>query len=204
MAADTQFDAATHTYRINGRTVPSVTQIIGELFPDQYGPMSDSDREYVMQRGTAVHHGCKLFDDGQLDWDSVVPEIRQRIEAWARFRKECPDFQVAVSEQFYGCESYQYAGTVDRVFIGPQGHTLCDIKSTTVATARIQLGGYSRLLQDAGCKCFNAVIVQVNDDGTYKTGWLNRAELNRMENLFLACLSVYGFKARNNLLKGKS
>lgn len=190
------FDEATHTYRIDGAVVPSVTQIIQAVLPYQ-GP-SDS---WAMQRGTAMHHGCKLFDEKRLDWSTVHPEIEARIRAWDKFRRDL-SVEIVVCEQPMFHSQYRYAGTIDRVFLSSSmGRLLCDIKSTITPQAYVQLGGYAAMLSDSEIPTDKACVVELHDDATYRVDWAERAELTAYKRVFLACLTVFGFKKFNNILE---
>lgn len=197
------FDAETHTYRIDGRAVPSVTQVIEYVMPSNYGPMTDEHRDYVMNRGSAVHHGCRLADEGRLDWATVAPEIEQRIRAWLKFRADHPHWEIVLNETPLGSNLYGFAGTPDRLFRHDGHYNLVDLKGTIVPQNRIQLGGYHQLLSEKRYDSIqNAVLVALNDDGTYRAEWTGAFELRRMKNLFLSCLSMFNFMQEHNLLKG--
>ncbi|MDE2022352.1 MAG: hypothetical protein KGI71_05590, partial [Patescibacteria group bacterium] len=72
MTPDFTFDAATHTYRIGGHVVPSVTQVIRSCAP---GWMAD---EWYLERGKAVHEAIRLSISGRLDWTELDPRIEGR------------------------------------------------------------------------------------------------------------------------------
>ena len=191
------FDEATHAYAIGGRPVPSVTQVIGRVLP------GFSAGEWYLRRGRAVHHGCRLADAGTLDWDSVAPEIIGRIHAWQRFKDES-SFQPIIVERPLWSARYRFAGTMDRGLVRGNDVALCDLKSTIEPQVAIQLGGYSLLWRENKRELkaplpTQAVAVELRDDGTYRTKWLNEHGLRRAEQTFLACLTVYNFKAENNL-----
>lgn len=198
-----EFNAETHEYRIDGRLVPSVTQVINAVLPGwQAG-------EWYMRRGTALHHGCRFLDEGRLDWSSVSPEIEPRIKAWAKFRDEFPA-EVLACELPLG-HVIGFAGTLDRVLRQAEASDgiICDIKSTITPQVRLQLAAY-RLLwagqtatgatwANGHVKINRGVAVELRDDGTYSTLWMNADELSRCEQVFLACLSVYGFAAKHKI-----
>lgn len=76
-----EFDAATHTYRVNGVVKKSVTQILAAsgLFDMEFFKESGRDR------GRRVHKGCALIDAKQLDWSTVEEEDIPRLQAYERF-----------------------------------------------------------------------------------------------------------------------
>ncbi|MDO8598041.1 MAG: hypothetical protein Q7R45_15640, partial [Sulfuricaulis sp.] len=120
----TTFDADRHEYRIGERIVPSVTQIIRAVLPGWQAS------EWHMQRGTALHHGCRLLDQGVLDWASVSPEIMPRVLAWQQFRLDAYATISAVEVQL-ASDRYWFAGTCDRVLArGVDSDIICELKST--------------------------------------------------------------------------
>lgn len=198
-----RFDAETHTYTLGGRRLPSATQVIQALLP-----MPPVD-EWYLQRGTATHHGCRLLDDGRLDWSTVDAEIEPRIRAWQKFRREWPAKLVA-NEQPLVHARLGYAGTVDRVFRDPGGLnpggllTICDLKNSVSPQVYLQMAAYSLLwAANDGGTCQQAVAVELTEDATYRCHWMSRAELRRAEQQWLALLTVYGFAETHNLLRNR-
>lgn len=190
------FDAETHTYRVDGVAVPSVTGIINAILP-----VWQAD-EWYLQRGAAIHYGCALMDCGELDWQSVAPEIEPRIMAWGKFRTDWPADIVAV-ETAVSHSLYRYAGTLDRMFVRSGDLVVCDIKSSIAPQVRPQLGGYALAWNATHPKqkVKSAVAVELRDDGTYRADWLSTADLRRAEQQFIALLTVFNFASEHNLLK---
>ena len=120
-----QFDEATHTYTVDGVEYPSVTTILKDA-----GLIDTSQpwyTEWHRDRGTQVHKALELFDQGDLDEESLDPEIRPYVDAWEKFLAEsrCGIEQIEVR-----CwnKAKRYAGTIDRVLKWGPGVTICDIK----------------------------------------------------------------------------
>lgn len=191
------FDEATHTYRLDGRVVPSVTQVIGSVLP---GWQAD---EWYLQRGRALHHACALLDRGVLNWDSVAPEIIGRVRAWQRFVADSRAIIMGI-ETPHADSVYRFAGTIDRILFvdGVELPVICDLKSTIEPQVRVQLGGYSVLSGVGGKRPRRAVAVELHDDATYKTLWLNDHEMRRAEQTFLAALTVHNFKTMHGIRSG--
>ena len=188
------FDEATHAYRLNGSPVPSVTQVIGSVLPGwQAG-------DWYLQRGRALHHGCRLLDEGTLDWASVSPEILNRVRAWQTFRLEWLDVEVIASELPMASATHRYAGTVDRVFGTITGDAIIDLKSTIEPQVRCQLSAYAALWEERTGRVVNsAAAVELRDDGTYRTLWMNKFQLRLARQTFLACLTVHNFKTLHKI-----
>lgn len=79
------FEEDTHTYRLDGMVVPSVTQILKELgFVD----FSGIDPEVLRKKaelGTYVHKCCELLFQQDLDIENVDPEALGYVRAFEKF-----------------------------------------------------------------------------------------------------------------------
>lgn len=183
-----------HEYRLDGQRLPSVTQILRRVLPGWQAA------EWYLQRGRALHHACRLLDCGDLDWSSVSPEIEPRIRAWQKFLRDAPAHMLGV-EVPVASRAYRFAGTCDRMLVYPGNVlTVADLKSTVEPQVILQLGGYSLLWREAGKGTpARAVAVQLNEDASYRTRWLNAHELRRAEQTFLAALTIFNFMEMNNL-----
>jgi hypothetical protein len=164
------FDAAEHRYYFNGEPVPNVTRVLE--------PMVDYDRvpfrilEHAAQRGNAVHLATEFYDDGDLDEQSLDPEIVPYVQAWRTFRRES-GFIVERSEVRVWSERHRFAGTVDAIGT-MRGRRIMVEKKTTAqlhpATA-IQVSAYCRAYNSAVApaervrECYS---VWLRRDGTYR------------------------------------
>jgi hypothetical protein len=195
------FDEGTHTYRLGDVVVPSVTQIIRAVLPGWEAS------DWYKQRGRAMHHGCRLLAAGKLDWSSVDEQILPRLKACEKFFADCKGYgktalRPSLSEHALASKKYMFAGTLDLVL---NQDTIVDYKSSIEPQVRVQLGGYSLLLQEnyPDWPFANGFAVELRDNGSYGTIVLNKHELRRAAMTFLACLSVFNFKVSHNL-KGNS
>jgi hypothetical protein len=84
------FDVETHSYFVDGRRVPSVTQRLqaAGLSPD-YGGVNPIVLEHARERGIHVEACCQLFSEGTLDEASVHPEAQPYVDAFKRAVREC-------------------------------------------------------------------------------------------------------------------
>lgn len=188
------FTPDTHEYRLAGNVVPSVTQIIRAVLPG-----IEAGNE-CMARGTAVHKACQAIDEGDFP---DTTGIEGRVEAWRKFMAECCMTPVKV-ELPLASKRYQFAGTIDRLLTDRNGIMIvCDIKSTIEPQAVPQIGGYSLLLTENNFKPKMGLVVELHDEETYKTLWINEQAMKRAEQTFLAFLTVFNFMQANNM-KGSS
>ncbi len=189
-----EFDENTHVYKIDGRQVPSVTQVIKNLFPFYEKKMAD----WYMQRGSAVHLAIHLMTDNRLEWGSVDPRILGYLHAFQKFCVET-NYLPSLSEIRMYDGIIQFAGTADILLVDNEGRLiLADIKSTITPVVNIQLGGYSCLWhKNFKRKLFQLCAIELDNSGGYKIKWVEN--IKTAERLFLSCLQIYNFKQLNNL-----
>ena len=102
------FEEAEHAYYLDGVRLPSVTQILkAEGFID-----ARFYDEHSRERGRIVHLACEYDDLGELDDDSLDPEIAPYVEAWRRFKQES-GFVIASVEVPLVSTKHRYAGKPD-------------------------------------------------------------------------------------------
>lgn len=108
---DIAFDEATHTYLVDGKEVPSVTEILTPLHRS-YGTINQSVLEYAANRGRAVHEALEMYDlGGELE---VVPETAPYIQAYLDWCDVYRPRWIGVEQIVYN-ESNGYIGTLDRI-----------------------------------------------------------------------------------------
>lgn len=77
--------------------------------------------DFSRERGEFVHKARHLDDMGELDEESVDPEIAPYLEAWRRFRRES-GFIIEQSEVPMMSKTLKYAGTPDVIGHFPAGN----------------------------------------------------------------------------------
>lgn len=156
-----EFKAETHEYFFNGRKVPSVTGILKEvgLIDDEWFT------EEARERGKAVHAATELLDRDDLDWDSLHPKIEPYVKAYQNFKKDTGFIPELIEHRVYN-HDYNYAGTLDRTGIFPNGEkVILDIKSGPISGwAALQVAAYDYCLAQARQR----MALQLKNDGTYK------------------------------------
>lgn len=180
------FDASTHTYRLDGRKVPNVTGILTNVFGDR--PYWS---EWHAQKGRAVHHAIHLYLKDRLDWNSVDERIAGRVKAFERFLAET-GLRPTATELRLASKRYQFAGTLDIL----ADRTLFDIKPPKPEPfVEIQLGFYSLLCEENKvAKIKNAAALCLRDNGTYTLKLVEN--LRQAQQVALACLTVSNWKER--------
>lgn len=200
------FDAEEHEYRLFGRRLPSVTEVLGEtgMLPD-YSWLDDFYRE----RGSAVHEaiGLEFFD--RLDWNSLDENTRPYVERFRAFVEHI-GFRPLVVEQPLASQAYLYAGTPDALGVTRSGEIFfVDWKCGAVEPGHhVQVaGGYMPLLEEAAdegivpvtreelARAKMAVVSLAQDPPK-----LHRVERNGHRDVFRSALAVYNW--RRNHMKG--
>lgn len=150
--ADLRFDAERHEYRLpDDRLVPNVTTILKLT-----GVATDFDEiasrsarmanaiEYRRALGVAAHADCHAFDDHDLDWNAVHPDVLPYVKAWQVYR-ESQDLVPVERERIVFHEDLFFCGTLDGIFEKPDGSlVLIDIKlgNPFDAAAHLQTAAY--------------------------------------------------------------
>jgi hypothetical protein len=180
------FDPEKHVYRVDGKKLPSVTDICKPL--TIYGDVGMQVIRQAARRGTAIHEYAELIDYG-IDPDDleVEPELVGYVTAYTRFLKDYKPEWELIEKPLYSLE-LGYAGTLDRFGVIDGEKTIIDIKtsSSAVRSTRIawavQLEAYLKLLDCGFAKRFN---LWLKNDGTYQLISATKTE------------EKYGFKARD-------
>lgn len=189
------FDEETHTYRLDGQVVPSVTQVIRPLFASSQQWWKDEHRE----RGQKVHEATAAMDRNMVA--AVGSESMGYVDAYQRFRHEKPNWTPLLIEQAVYSERYRFAGTLDRVFSDGEGTPiLLDIKtSKTVSKATaLQLAAYEVAFKETYGPVqwpFQAYALHLSPDGKYRL--VRFDDMAEARQAFLAALTLFNWRAKN-------
>jgi len=199
MADRLTFDKEQHKYYLGSEEIPGVTTIIKDM---GLGPFSGAiDRSAVLEaaadRGTKVHDACQMFDENDLDIDSLDPIIDPYVRAWIKFREES-GFTPKLIEEIVFDPVRRFCGRLDRTGImGSTFSRVClDIKTGEVyADAGIQLAAYLSCLQaETGTK---RIAVKLSNNGTYRVHeFKDRQDIQ----IFHAACTLWHWRKREGLI----
>ena len=189
------FDEASHTYRLDGLIIPSVTTLMKPLSEAKYGGVDAKVLSNAADRGSAVHSAIDLHCRyGVID---IEPELEGYFEAFQAWAKDFDVKPYATETRTYN-KSLLYAGTVDMSCSERGVDTLADFKTTanySPMLCGVQLEAYSRAQESHGVKYQNMAIIQLKKDGNYcrHTDFPPRMECWKV---FTSLLNVSGFIAK--------
>jgi hypothetical protein len=178
------FDEATHAYQRNGLAVLSVTRALEFAGLTNY----EGVRQEVLERrsliGRYVHSATHYYDEGVLDWNSYQDdnphdqEMKARVQAWAKFRKETGFTPRLCEEAFIAnVNGMVYGLTPDRLGDIHGNECVLDIKTSAVLQPwyGIQIAAYamgipcSDLFSPRARFCARRrMVVQLLPNGDYK------------------------------------
>ena len=104
-----QFDPKEHRYEVAGQVVPSVTEILTAALGRN--PFWTKEGR---QFGTAVHTAIHYYTQGDLDYGSLHPRVKPRVDAYLKFCAEW-QFRPDLVEQPLYMEQPLVCGTPDQV-----------------------------------------------------------------------------------------
>lgn len=191
------FDQETHTYKADGVIVPSVTQVIkaAGCLP-MFAP-----GDWHMTKGSHVHLATQLYDEGDLDEDTLDPVIVPYLTAYKRFREET-DFTPTEIELSLCSQTYGYAGTIDRIGTMNNTPVLIDIKTgAPYAAVALQCAAYLNLVHESGYSALKVYVLYLKDTGKYT---LIQVKVRSAFPVFLSALTIYKWKSKEGLLNGNS
>jgi hypothetical protein len=181
-----QFDADTHTYRLNGAVVPSVTAILKPVSPD-FSMVKADVLEAAADRGRAVHRMVELLESDDLDLEGLHPDLLPYLDQYMKF-KATTGFQWEASEVMGGSERYGYAGTMDMLGSIGGRRLLVDIKTSAAIPKSVgpQTAAYAELI---GQPKIQRAVLHLRPEKFAFT------ECNGTSDwaVFLACLSIHKF-----------
>lgn len=165
------FNEEKHIYTVDGKVVPSVTDICSPITANHYGSINSAVLEMASRRGTAVHEATELIDLGSMPDDD--PEIDGYVNAYLDFLLDYqPKWEYIEWVGHYEDFAMEYCGTVDRAGRVGDEFWVLDIKTTASPTKEnyiatcCQTMAYAMMLEaERSCDRY---ILYLKKDGTYR------------------------------------
>lgn len=162
-----EFEEQSHTYRLNGIVIPSVTTIMGPLNEEKYRGISESTLSNAADKGTAVHNSIENWID--FGFDDIPPEHRGYFDGFLDWWKKNEPTVIGTEIKGYH-KTLRYGGTIDLLCIIKDEITLVDYKTTYAVsdmTFGVQLEGYAQILSSHGLKVQKKKILHLHSDRRY-------------------------------------
>ena len=180
-----EFDADTHTYKVDGKILPSVTTITGILSSIEYKEIDKEILERAAKRGSAVHKAIEdytLWGDYDLDieYEPYMEQFKKALEKY-QFKTQKTEFMLTNNE---------ICGTLDNMSILNGDIIIIDYKTTATIHKKLleaQFGGYKLLCDYNGIKVDKWYGLFLNKKG-YKF-----IEIQPNVDIFLKCQHIYEY-----------
>ena len=193
MKPQVTLDEKSHTYKVDGRQLVSVTETL-----EKCGLRTDfSKSQEALERGRCVHLACQYYDEGRLDAKSVDRADIDYVRAWIFFREQT-NFKIKEIEMPVVSLGHGYAGKPDRIGRFPRQpyDTMLEIKTGVVpAVAALQLAAYGNARTKG--KKFGRVTVQLLPNGKYKLWHYSIRDYKRDVWDFFSALRIAEWRQRN-------
>ena len=123
-----------HLYLVDGIIVPSVTQILGMIFPDKY---KNVDKKVLNKKAQFGTQGHAIIEHLDLNNTDIVENLNlmgyneELIQCIEQYTNLCKTFKIEPLEHEKRVSyEYLYAGTLDLIANVDGIESLCDIKFT--------------------------------------------------------------------------
>lgn len=184
-----EFDEATHTYKVDGKVLPSVTTITSILSNLEYDGIDKEILIKAAEKGTKVHKAIEdylLWNDYELE-EKYQPYMLQfkKAEKLERFITSKTEFKLTDGE---------ICGTIDNMSMLGEEVIIIDYKTTSTIHMNLleaQFGGYKRL-----CDANNIQVEKWYGLFLSKTGY-KFIEIEPNVEIFNKCKEIYDY------MKGK-
>ena len=162
-----EFDEVTHTYSLNGETLPSVTRIMEPLKTAQYDGVSEKTLSHAAARGTTVHNAIENWI--LFGIEDVPEEHKGYFDAFRLWWEDSKPEVIGTEVRVYH-KLMRYAGTGD-LLARVNGLTdLIDYKTTYAVNemlCKVQLEAYNQAFASHGFKVDGKAILHLKKTGKY-------------------------------------
>lgn len=192
MTSMLEFDPVAHRYTLDGRELPSVTQILGRY--EDWSAIPPGIREAALARGRRIHAACALMLDGFIGPHDSGDDIAPYLVQFERFLAES-GFVATLSEERVFSERLHYAGTLDMYGYLPKRRlVLIDIKTGSVPrSAGPQTAAYARALKECEGHETRYRYALLLTPGGYKLVLLDNPNDDQV---FLAALTMHNWSTK--------
>ena len=187
-----ELEEGTHTYRLDGQELPSVSKIMEPLTKAAYETIPISVLNRAAERGTAVHSAIENYNIFGIDTiDDRFDGYFKAYKNWFEIR--CPEILFSEHKMYHPV--MMYAGTADLVCVIEGEKYLVDFKTSSKVidkNYRVQLEAYRQALKSWGIDVAKKMVLHLLSDGTYEEVFYKTADAEAWK-VFGALKSVYDY-----------
>ena len=194
-----EFDKDAHSYRLNGKSVPSVTQLLESNGISDFSMVKPDILDRAINYGHAIHEMTQWDDEDRLDESTVDEKLQEPLRLWREFCEPKIEKWVAI-EMPVASTRYGYAGMLDRVALAKNGELwLLDIKSGAPTTAHaIQLSGYENAYREmtGERRTIHRFTIILNNKLKIKPHGKTQFDFQRDFNVFKSAITIHKFNLK--------
>lgn len=155
------FDAEAHRYSLDGRILPSVTQVLDVL--GAYDGVPESMLKRARRIGQDVHTAIELIEEGTLDDASVEADTWEFVTQYSMWRARTRPVVLACEGMVFD-DVFGFAGTIDLYAMIDGAPWLLDIKTPAQAqrTWPLQLWAYLEAARRNGIRARDGQITTID------------------------------------------
>jgi len=187
------FEEENHIYKLDGVNIPSVTQITKEAGLMDLSFVKKELLEYKADLGKKIHSTTELYDNNNLDLESLHPVLKGYLNGWIKFRTESKFIPILIEYRRFH-PLYRYAGRIDRIGTIENVLAELDLKSGVHHHSyAIQSAGYTELYNYGKPKneqVKKRFTLYLKEDGTYS---LQEHKNPNDKTVFLSALTVTNY-----------
>lgn len=191
-----EFKEEGHIYLLDGKQIPSVTEIIQKAGVSNFEGIPKTILERKAKLGKSIHKTLEYYDKGILDEENLHPTLKLYLDGWKLFLKQFKP-EILMIEQKYYHPRYYYAGTIDRIVKFSDNYYVIDIKTGDENKShRIQTAAYKEMIEEQEqfkkIKIKRMIVYLVPEQYKITEHKNDREDLN----VFLSCLTIYQFNKK--------
>ena len=187
------FEESTHTYRLDGNILPSVSKILEPLSGAEYANIPSSILMTAANRGTEIH---RAIEDFIIFGERGIPEeYRGYFDAFEAWYSTAKPKIIATELQMYH-PILLYAGTSDLVCQIGDDICLVDYKSSSKVidkVYRVQMEAYKQLLKCRNINITRKILLHLKGAGYYEEVYYQTDDTEAWR-VFGALRTVYAYK----------
>lgn len=156
------FIEETHQYYVNGKQLPSVSEIMSVMSKEYYADINPTVLANAAKRGTKVHEAIEVYEKFGLETEDI--EIYPYLRSY-KVAKQLEKFEVFENE--LRLHNGEFAGTLDMLAI-LNGTVIVDLKATSKINTElleVQLAGYQELAIANGYDIRQVYVLHLKKDG---------------------------------------